>query len=501
MIKKALLLTVICTFIFMVGCASVPECQKVLNHYKNQPQKLKAAQFLIDNMGDNCYARLSWIDENDNLVEYEALNYKNFDEALVAFETLEKEHGPISYKATLKVKDADVITADMLIENIDLAFDAWQTKPWAKAMTFDTFCQYILPYRCSNEPLDNWRKPLMARYADLPAKLKDPTNPAEAAGIVEKDVHSFVKFNSIFYLHPTDQGYSEMVKEGRGRCEDISNMISYAMRANCIAVASDYTPAWANRDNNHAWNAVLDKDGRGNAPLHNTPAKIYRKMFAPQKSTPFFRKKENEVLPRWLSGKTFLDVTEQYIPTSDVTINLDTDIPVDSSMAYLCVFNGGSWAFIAAGDIKDNKVTFKDMGRGIVYLPAYYVPTEEDDKKGGKLLAASDPFLLYKDGSFQWLKGSGNNKKVSIQITTTKPKTDDDDTRIHIPAIKVEAGKEYEMFYFNDGDWQSLGKKTAGNEPVLFDNLPEGYLYWVYDINGRKLERIFTIENGQQTMW
>ena len=45
-----------------------------------------------------------------------------------------------------RVYDADTITADYLRENIDLAFDSWN-KPWARNVSFQDFCKYILPYR------------------------------------------------------------------------------------------------------------------------------------------------------------------------------------------------------------------------------------------------------------------------------------------------------------------------------------------------------------------
>ena len=40
--------------------------------------------------------------------------------------------------------DQDTISADYIIENIDLAFDSW-SKPWSQNISFDDFCRYILP--------------------------------------------------------------------------------------------------------------------------------------------------------------------------------------------------------------------------------------------------------------------------------------------------------------------------------------------------------------------
>ena len=70
-----------------------------------------------------------------------------------------------SYRDTRKVYDAEVITADYLIDNIDHAFEVWGKRPWAKYYSFDDFCEYVLPYRIANEPLEAWRRVYYDRYA------------------------------------------------------------------------------------------------------------------------------------------------------------------------------------------------------------------------------------------------------------------------------------------------------------------------------------------------
>ena len=62
-------------------------------------------------------------------------------------------------------------------------------------------------------------------------------------------------------------------------------------------------------------------------------------------------------------------------------------------------------------------------------------------------------------------------------------------------------GTEYELFYFADGDWQSLGSATASDGPLSFDHIPSGGLYWIVAEDSREDERVFTIEDGQQVWW
>lgn len=42
--------------------------------------------------------------------------------------------------------DAEKIKASYLIKNIEEAFKVWN-KPWNLFLTFEEFCEYILPYK------------------------------------------------------------------------------------------------------------------------------------------------------------------------------------------------------------------------------------------------------------------------------------------------------------------------------------------------------------------
>lgn len=50
-----------------------------------------------------------------------------------------------------------MITADYLIDNIDKAFDAYDSRPWNRYVSFEEFCETILPYRVGQDPLESWR--------------------------------------------------------------------------------------------------------------------------------------------------------------------------------------------------------------------------------------------------------------------------------------------------------------------------------------------------------
>ena len=55
---------------------------------------------------------------------------------------------------------------------------------------------------------------------------------------------------------------------------------------------------------------------------------------------------------------------------------------------------------------------------------------------------------------------------------------------------------------WHDGDWRSLGQKTAGGVSLTYDNVPRGALLLLRDLTKGKDERIFMIDSdGRQQWW
>ena len=70
-----------------------------------------------------------------------------------------------------KVYDAQVISADFLINHIDHVFRVWDSRPWLRHYSFDEFCRYVLPYRLADEPLEAWREAYYRKYAATMSRL------------------------------------------------------------------------------------------------------------------------------------------------------------------------------------------------------------------------------------------------------------------------------------------------------------------------------------------
>ena len=469
------------------------EIESFLRRYEKaqDAQKRLAARWLVANMSGHGYAVIRLADAEGRELSFDAKEHPNLERAKAALDAVEAEHPTASFRKVRFESDLEHASAEFLATHLDRAFEAWRTQPWAKSIKYEVFRDFILPYRGSNEPLSQWRASAFERLAPQRFEHAGESDVRAVGERIRSTVHQWVGFSDLFYLHPTDQGYDEMNARKLGRCEDITNMIAYGMRSVATLCATDYTPWWADRDNNHAWEVVLDAEGRGRAGLSNRCAKVYRKTFAANPCSLPMQFSAEKDAPSWLAGSHFIDVTEQYMPVTDAAVIL-SKVPPRASVAYLAVFNGGLWRPIQWGRIEGARVVFPKMGRDICYLPMVRVD--------GRDVPAGAPFIIERDGRTRTLAGASMHLEA-LRAAATRPDTPDADTRVLIAATPVRPTSGYELFRWADGGWKSEGRMEAGVPERIFERLPDDAIYWLVEDGSERLERIFTIEAGRQVFW
>lgn len=482
--------------------ANRPELERFLAHYEalGDPARRSAARFLVANMPGKGYVVTALKDAQGKVIPYDPLAYPDFEAALQAFEALEKQHGAIDFARDHLVSDLATLRADFLLAHVEEAFAAWEGAPPARRVGFQAFLDHVLPYRGSEEPAEPWLAALRARQREAGGAPPAEASAAEAWDWVNREVSRELPFNERYYLHPTDQGFAEMLRSRQGRCEDITNRITYGARSLGLATAADYTPAWAHRDNNHAWNVLLDAQGRGRDPGQAHAAKVYRKTFALQRDSLAFRLPPGREAPnRFLASRSYVDVTDQYTPTSDVRVTLAPAlVPDGERFAYLCVFNGGEWVAIhwapLTAGAQGAEATFTKMGRGprgLLYQPALH--------DGRALRPVGPPLLLHPDGAVTWLPGTTGAS--TLLASATGPAQTSPDTHVTTPPLRLEAGTTYLLQAWQGGAWVTRAEVPGGTEALSFEGLPADGLYWLLPRESRRLERPFTIEYGRQRFW
>lgn len=197
------------------------------------------------------------------------------------------------------------------------------------------------------------------------------------------------------------KGYT-LFKTKSGRCVDEANFSVYLCRHLGIPAAEDFAPHWGNRSQGHSWSVIITPDGKSVAfYARNVPGdtvhyfhpykkpKVFRRRFSPNRKMAKDMARETDV-PVLFQNPQYTDVTEEYCSTSDVTRDVPRAFTENHCLAYICVFDNNNWVPVYYGQIKGGKVTFKAMGRDIVYMAAIY----ED----GQIVPFGNPFLLKKDG-------------------------------------------------------------------------------------------------------
>ena len=62
-------------------------------------------------------------------------------------------------------------------------------------------------------------------------------------------------------------------------------------------------------------------------------------------------------------------------------------------------------------------------------------------------------------------------------------------------------GHEYELCYFDEGQWQTAGVTTATDHVIEFNRVPSSALFQVKDRTRNRNGSLFTYENGKIRFW
>lgn len=385
------------------------EIEKVITHYQQNEcdsLKLKAAIFLIENMpGHQSYggtAIKQYYKEIDSILSQRNADWKE------RFQEASSKYAPL----LTKEKDIRTITSNYLIANIDSAFHTWKRSTWARHLTFDEFCEYLLPYKAIEyQPMEDWRKVFFGKF-DGALRIKKVETPKRysanaACASVNLQLRKLgIRFRQ-FDLDTPLLYPSLLVKLPAADCQEYALIGVNVMRSQGIPVAMDFTPQWPMRSQGHAWNVVLSTNGKHTVftgadsdpgmphKLNEKMAKVFRYTYT---ANPDLKElNENETyIPLVFQNYFIKDVTTEYMKTCDVEIEALPELKKDYNYAYLAVFNNQEWLPVHWSKVESNKATFSNIGRGIVYLPVYYTQNGVEPM--------SHPFLLDFDGSIKTLK-------------------------------------------------------------------------------------------------
>lgn len=394
------------------------ELQKVLQHYSASADslKLKAARFLIANMPyhygyyDGDMDKYGVIFSLIDSLSYRKDNVTKEDKMHIG-DSLISIYGAPGVEGIKRIPDARIVSAAFVINNIDYAFKAWQEAPWKKNVSFDDFCDFILPYRVRNEQVQYWRPACYYEYTKMARSYKYPDSLLFVYNAMNWDLvteGTFTMYFNAYYPYP--KSFDNAVKGKIGGCETTTYFSATAMQAAGLPIASDFIPQWGNNNTGHFMLRLMDHSknrkliSNENKPVNTwatvewsstyderrhlftadelpkgmsiqyvaTIPKVYRYTFSRDDELAAINSTmpAKEISPQFRYAN-FKDVTREYIRCTDYTLQLGR-AQQQFRLVYLCTFAVSGWQPVAIARTSYGSARFRDIGRNILYLPAVY---------------------------------------------------------------------------------------------------------------------------------
>ncbi len=395
------------------------ELETVLQFYSKPKDslKLRAAKYLIENMKYHSYI--------DNQLAYAPVFEKakktkdsfltiwpnasiawtnNIVKAVFKKSIDSLESDPNFVRSDKRVFDITSITSDFLIENIELAFEAYEKNPLKLCNSFDDFLQYILPYRALNEPLEQGkRKEFYNNYKWALDSLKH-----QSLDTVVKQIYSDLRLSANIYTgkkynYKGVQSLSQIETTGLGSCGEITAYFVSVLRSIGIPSGIDENARWGvdYKSGVHSWAFYLKKNGFEAINISFLDYKSTKEKYKLSSLTKVNRNQfHNE--PE--------NVTHLYRNTN----NLEIEILWNTNNApkkniFLGVFNSKlGWDKIASPNVvEDTKAYFRNIGTGLIYVVFY--------EENGEQHLLNYPFKIKKDGTVKYYNNdSGFINKVTV---------------------------------------------------------------------------------------
>ena len=385
-----------------------PELETVLKHYALDPAdslKYRAACFLIENMP--YYGYYEGKSLNNYLPIYEALA-KSKQEPQAVQDSFILKYGHFSINQLENKPDIKEIKSNYLINNIEWAFKVWKEQPWGKNVSFNDFCEYILPYKIEDEKPSEWRQKMYEKYNYLLNPYRnspEAKDPLFAAKIILDSLSKGEKHFTTILPNLPHIGPELSERWRTGSCRELTDLTVYVLRSLGIPCGIDFMPVHARGNAGHLWTFILDINGETYTSdyldasigiLHSKDcrhftSKVYRKMFGVNQHLNKQLQKLTTTVPPFFSQPRFTDVTSSYTGRNPVrSISIPESAWYDGnknlSLVYLCVSQKKDWVPVAWTQFDKKHTRFDNIKSDIVFRIASW--------ENGRLQFQTDAFRI-----------------------------------------------------------------------------------------------------------
>lgn len=395
-----------------------PELESVLEHYSttdNDPAKLAAARYLIENLP----AHYSYADKRICM-------YYDYAARMLSDSTKTPEQQRDSLLAASDslysdlpqhtVPDAQIITADYIIHNIDKSYSQWKECPWASHITFEEYLEWLLPYKAVEmQELDGWRDTFSVRFGNgLTHPMTNDVECNTTMGVAEMLRNEALNVMRRYGLY-TRSGLPLLSAhllplQTFGDIPDYALVAVLLMRSAGIPAAIDETVTGARYEAAARWFVIIGDKGKEEAsewdlatgigngffPYERGP-KVYRRTLAINKERFEYSRRSKFKYPFDLGVQ---DVTDKYFLVSDIAVPIgkaerkrlcDRFVHIASAVRD----STNPWHIVDFGRMRHGRAEFHMMGREVLYQIFGY--------DGDTLVPIAKPFILHKNRDIEYI--------------------------------------------------------------------------------------------------
>ncbi len=436
--------------------------------------KLKSLYYLIGNMGSHYEISYKVTDTSGHVYLFPVKDYPDYTTLRKHLRLLKEKREDLRVDHDTILLDIHTIGSKLLTQNVDTAMISWSDPVYSQNIySFNDFSRFILPYRVANEKAEPFRHFLRKRYG---TKIFDilhhsHTSLVSLIGRIHQLVTNDIRFDKRYELHYNYPTLNEITNSRQGNYRDLAIYEVKAYRSFGIASVMDYSPYFADSSGGYFWPAVLVSGQHfipvfypgvsvDNLTIPGKLPKVYRRKYTNDTTSLFSIKKMSEHTPAFLGQFNYDDVTDEYVPTANITVTL-TDT---ARYAYLAVFNNGQWHPVHwCISNHQTKAYFSKMGTNIVYLPMIV--------RKEKTIPAGIPFLLQKNRKIRVLDEQATNTKTSVTLTHTTP---------YYPLKKQQ---KYFLYQWKNNNWEYAGRFYSSYRGTIKTRLKPLTLYILSEEN------------------
>ncbi|MDR2775510.1 MAG: transglutaminase-like domain-containing protein [Tannerella sp.] len=374
------------------------ELEKVLVHYSaNTADSLKyrAACFLIENMPFHySYSGKALDDFATEVKQYATVHEYVPDDHTrrLSVNSFADDFPKLAAFGHDPIMDSHVVTAGFLIDNIEQSFKVWQEQPWGTSLSFEDFCEQVLPYRVADEPLQEWRglyyDYFRPKVDSICGNTHDLLTAGKAVYRIICDNRRWIFENSVTSRH---LGAETLFHCRLGDCRLMALYAVYAFRALGIPCGVDMILQNPDKQyEQHYWNYM--KDNRGGThrfellqmepeesnKMNRRTGKIYRSCYGIQADA--LPSEYKAILPTPLNDRLITDVAHEYYEKTTLAITASRWKRRDNGLLFLGVFNNSEWIPVTCSKIENGKAVFDYMEPGIVYQAFYYIDGKQEEE-------------------------------------------------------------------------------------------------------------------------